>query len=111
MLYFDRIIPDLKLTKQKYLYILYRPTTAPFLSSAQDFDVTIFAKAKAIYTTDPNTKSQSSVHDCCPNPNPNPNPKPKAKHSVFARRFQRVRSEKNIIEGALMTKRPEIRCL
>ena len=28
------------------------------------------------------------------------------KHSVFARRFQRVRSEKNIIEGALMTKRP-----
>ena len=28
------------------------------------------------------------------------------KHSVFARRFQRVRSEKNLIEGALMTKRP-----
>ena len=29
-----------------------------------------------------------------------------SKHGVFARRFQRVRSEKNIIEGALMTKRP-----
>ena len=34
-------------------------------------------KAKAIYTTDPNTKSQSCVHDRCPNPNPNPNPNPK----------------------------------
>ena len=32
MLYFDRIIQDLKLTKQKYM-----PTTAPFLSFAQDF--------------------------------------------------------------------------
>ena len=30
--------------------------------------------AKAIYTTDPNTKSQSCIHDCRPNPNPNPNP-------------------------------------
>ena len=30
MLYFDRIIQDLKLTKQKYVYI-YRPTTAPFV--------------------------------------------------------------------------------
>ena len=27
-------------------------------------------KAKATYTTDPNTKSQSCVHDCRPNPNP-----------------------------------------
>ena len=32
--------------------------------------------------------------------------KTQRKHRVFARRFQRVRSEKNIIEGALMTKRP-----
>ena len=29
--------------------------------------------AKAIYTTDPNTKSQLCVHDCRPNPNPNSN--------------------------------------
>ena len=36
LLYFDRIIQDSKLTKQKYVYI-YRPTTAPFLSFAQDF--------------------------------------------------------------------------
>ena len=35
MLYFDRIIQDSKLTKQKY--VTYRPTTAPFLSFAQDF--------------------------------------------------------------------------
>ena len=36
-----------------------------------------FLKAKAIYTIDPNTKSQSCIHDCRPNPNPNPNPNPK----------------------------------
>ena len=35
MLYFDRIIQDLKLTKQN-MYT-YRPTTAPYLSFAQDF--------------------------------------------------------------------------
>ena len=34
MLYFDRIIQDLKLTKQKYVGLL---ATAPFLSFAQDF--------------------------------------------------------------------------
>ena len=33
-----------------------------------------YIKAKA--TTDPNTKSQSCVHDCSPNPNPNPKAKP-----------------------------------
>ena len=37
MLYFDRIIQGLKLTKQKYVYIWAGPTTAPFLSFAQDF--------------------------------------------------------------------------
>ena len=34
----------------------------------------LFKTAKAIYTTDPNTKSQLCVHDCRPNPNPNPKP-------------------------------------
>ena len=37
MLYFDRIIQGLKLTKQKYVYMWAGPTTAPFLSFCARF--------------------------------------------------------------------------
>ena len=129
MLYFDRIIQGLKLTKQKYVYIWAGPTTAPFCLLHKIFDVTILAKPFVFHKTRWNFVLAANLpHDVWSNAiiwrNQNKNAltlcvwrkvsrvhtfwsaSTQRKHSVFARRFQRVRSEKNIIEGALMTKRP-----
>ena len=126
LLYFDRILQDSKLTKQNYVYI--RPH---FCLLHKIFDVTILAKPSFVFRS----LKHHEILSWPPMPRDvwsnaiiwrNQNKKrtyplrltrcfacahfwsasTQSKHGVIARHFQRVRSEINIIEGALMTKRP-----
>ena len=128
LLYFDRIIQDSKLTKKKNMYT-YGPIFVfctrflmlPFLLNQVSFFVrwnimkfcpgrqcpamyevmrsfgAIKTKKKRTYPLRL-TRCFACAHFWSAST--------QSKHGVFARRFQRVRSEINIIEGALMTKRP-----
>ena len=118
MLYYTRF----KTNKAK----IYRPTTAPFLSLAQDFwcyrsNLSFFIKHLFVRAANLPRDVWSICDHLAQSKQKRTYPlrltrgfacahfwsaSTQRKHGVFALRFQRVRSEENIIEGALMTKRP-----
>ena len=124
MLYFDRIIQDLKLTKQKYIGLL-RPHfvfCTKFLMLPFLLNLLFFIKHYEILSWPPTCNAMNEVmrsfgaiktkahlpfafdaRFACAH---FWSASTQRKHGAFARRFQRVISEENIIEGALMTKRP-----